>query len=518
MENTFEALGLKSEILKAVGELGFVTPTKVQAESIPAILNGEDLIVMSKTGSGKTGAFGLPILNRIEGGGALPKALILAPTRELAVQVEKDIRAMSKHLKVKSTAIYGQHNMNTEIDDLKKGVDIVVGTPGRVMDHIKRRTLVTKEIEFLVLDEADRMLDMGFIDQVVQIIKGIPNQRNTLLFSATMPVEIQNICIRYMNSPKSIELESAHKTVDTIEQLYYKMPRDQKRTQLDRVLKVEQPDSCMIFANTRIEVDRIQAFLYKQNYVAEALHGDKNQSRRMKTIEKFKEGKIQILVATDVAARGIHIDELSLVINYDIPEDRNSYVHRIGRTGRAGNSGRAISFVTSDDFMLLYEIEENIGVLIDEGELPTDEAVEKALAEANGRWVGVIPPKQSHQIKAPEGTKRKASTTNRSKGDRLPKHKDEGARSHGTTKPTHKKHPAPKHEQKPTAYEIREEVGKTLVPKDKPLVPNDKVTTKKTKVTTRKEKVGSLGDIEFIVREKDKKEGVLGRLKKLFSK
>ncbi len=386
MENSFNNLGISEPILKALEDMGFQTPTEVQSRAIPHILNNEDLIVMSKTGSGKTAVFGVSMLQMTDPEGNGPQGLILTPVRELAVQVDSDIKKMGRYLNHKTTAVYGQHSINTEIQALKNGVSIVTGTPGRVFDHIQQGNLVTKNIRFLVLDEADRMLDMGFLDQVKRIIRSVPKNRVTLLFSATMPPEIHRICSDYMKNPETIEIESQTKTVDTIQQEYYRVQPNEKRTQLNRLLLVEQPESCMIFCNTRMAVDKVQSFLTKQGYASEAIHGDIPQGRRTKTISEFKQGKFHILVATDVAARGIHIDNLSLVINYDVPVEKDSYVHRIGRTGRAGNGGRALSLVTSDDIMSLYEIEEHIGAMIPEADLPSEELFTKRSAEAQS-WL-----------------------------------------------------------------------------------------------------------------------------------
>ncbi len=372
---TFDNLGIAPPILKALADMGFEMPTEVQSKAIPQILSKKDTIVMSKTGSGKTAVFGVSMLQLTDPEAEGPQGLILTPTRELAVQVDSDIRQMAKHLSHKTTAVYGQHSMNTELQALNRGVTIVTGTPGRVYDHIEHGNLKTKHIHFLVLDEADRMLDMGFIDQVEKIMRAIPRDRVTLLFSATIPDEIKKICSRYMKEPETIEIESQTKTVDAIRQLYYRVERNDKRTQLNRLLMAERPESCMIFCNTRIAVDQVRSFLSRKGYACQALHGDIPQVKRMKTIQQFKQGEFHILVATDVAARGIHIEELSLVINYDVPAERDSYVHRIGRTGRAGHEGRAISIVSTDDIMSLYEIEEHIGAMIEEAELPTEAAL-----------------------------------------------------------------------------------------------------------------------------------------------
>lgn len=399
MKSSFKDLGISPPILKALEAMGFETPTEVQSLAIPHILNKEDLIVMSKTGSGKTAVFGVSMLQMTDPRAVGPQGLILTPSRELAVQIDSDLKLMSKHLPHKMTAIYGQHNMNVEIQALNKGVSIVTGTPGRVYDHISHGNLVTKHIRFLVLDEADRMLDMGFIDQVVRIIKTLPKDRVTLLFSATIPSEISRICRDFMKHPVTIEIESQTKTVDTIQQLYYRVNHNEKNLQLNRLLLFERPESCMIFCNTRIAVDRVQAFLLRKGYASQALHGEIPQGKRLKTMQQFKQGEFHLLVATDVAARGIHIDGLSLVINYDVPVEKDSYVHRIGRTGRAGYTGRAISLVTGDDIMTLYEIEEHIGALIPEAELPSEPVLNDHKAEAD-KWV------QAQKIKPPQAPTR----------------------------------------------------------------------------------------------------------------
>lgn len=524
MENKFSEIGVGDQILKAITELGFETPTDVQRESIPRVLEKKDLIVMSKTGSGKTAAFGIPILQQIDSTTNEPNALILAPTRELAVQVEKDIKAMAKHMAVRTTSVYGQHSMNAEITAMNKGVDLICGTPGRVFDHIKRKNLKTSHIEFLVLDEADRMLDMGFIDQVVQIIKTLPRKRVTLLFSATMPPEIKRICQSYMHEPETIELETETKTVDTVKQIYYKVAQNEKRTQLVRFLKYHQPESCMVFCNTRDEVDRVQRFLQNNGYWAEALHGANNQSRRMRTIERFKEGKVQVMVATDVAARGIHIEDLSLVVNYDVPEDKNSYVHRIGRTGRAGKGGLAISIVTSETLMTLYEIEEHVGCLIEEEDVPGDEAVAAVVSEATGKWVGIDPPPKAKAPAKDRHNKAKSRSGSRSKGSRSGAREDNRSKDHGQ-KNKHKaqgqKHSHKPHEDRKSKPAVKHAAPKKPTTATKPKSPQTSQQAKpkpaKPKVRTEK-KMTKMGEIEFIVREDNKKPSFFGRIGQLFGK
>jgi len=386
MKSDFNDLGISPPILKAIQEMGFEVPTEVQSKAIPHILNNEDLIAVSKTGSGKTAVFGVSMLQMTDPEAVGPQGLILTPTRELAVQIDSDLKQMAKYLQHKTTAVYGQHNMNVEIQSLNKGVSIVAGTPGRVFDHIRQGNLDTKHIHFLVLDEADRMLDMGFLVQVERILKTLPKDRVTLLFSATIPTEIRKICREHMKHPVTIEIESQTKTVDTTQQIYYRVNSNEKNTELNHLLLIEHPESCIIFCNTRIAVDRVQSFLSRKGYTSQPLHGDIPQGRRLKTIQQFKQGEFHLLVATDVAARGIHIDDLSLVINYDVPLEKDSYVHRIGRTGRAGNVGHAITLVTSDDIMSLYEIEEYIGVMIAEGELPSEAVFNEHRAEAE-KWI-----------------------------------------------------------------------------------------------------------------------------------
>ncbi len=369
MKKTFKQFNLSEQLNKALADMGFEAPTPVQSASISQVLNGLDLIVRAKTGSGKTAAFGLPMVERIKSGQS-PQALILTPTRELAIQVDSDIKKMAKYKDIKATAVYGQHNIDVEIAELTKGVDIVTGTPGRVIDHLERRTLYPNEISYLVLDEADRMLDMGFIDQVMAIIGQMPKERQTLLFSATMPYEVQTIAWAHMKDPQTIEIESETKTVDLIDQAYFRVQHNEKRKQLNAIIRSKKPKSCIVFCNTRRTVDRVAEFLNHRGFHAEPLHGALTQARRLKTINKFKRGKFAVLVATDVAARGIHVDDLNMVINYDLPVEKDAYIHRIGRTGRAGNDGVAYSLVTSDDVMTLYEIEEHIGALIEELPLP----------------------------------------------------------------------------------------------------------------------------------------------------
>ncbi len=434
MENQFKELGLNEEIVKSVTKMGFSEPTEVQKASIPHVLAGNDLIVKSKTGSGKTGAFGLPIIQRVDHTKKHPQALILSPTRELAVQVDEEIRQMGEFCSMKTAVVYGQHSIETEKKQLHNGVSIVTGTPGRVLDHLTHKQLKVDQIEYLVLDEADRMLDMGFYPQIIKIIKFLPRERMTLLFSATMPEDAKRLAGRYMNHPEIIEFASETKTVDAIKQLYYRVERREKRQQLERVIKAYQPESALIFCNTRDEVDRVTKSLQHHHLNVAGLHGAISQNKRMRTIEQFKSGKVRILVATDVAARGIHVDDLSLVINHDIPEDLDSYVHRIGRTGRAGHDGVAVNMVTTDDVMTLYAIEEHVGKLIEEEPLPTDAYIAEKMLNAN-KALWKEPSASKGETPSKDGNKK--SSNNR----KTNKNKEANATNHHTNHHTnnHKK-------------------------------------------------------------------------------
>ena len=451
MENNFIELGISPPILKAIEEMGFQTPTEVQSRVIPHVLKQEDLIVMSKTGSGKTAVFGIPLLQMTDPDALEPQGLILTPTRELAVQIDHDLKQMSAYLSHKTTAVYGQHSMNIEIQAMKKGTAIVTGTPGRVYDHIRHGNLKVKQIRFLVLDEADRMLDMGFIDQVFKIIKTLPRNRITLLFSATIPNEIQSICKGYMKQPVTIEIESQTKTVDTIDQTYYRVKKNEKRIQLHRILTVERPESCLIFCNTRYAVDQVQKFLSLKGYPSQAIHGDIPQGKRLTIMQQFKQGDFQMLVATDVAARGIHIDDLAMVVNYDVPLERDNYVHRIGRTGRAGKGGRAITFVTDDDIMSLYEIEEHIGAMIEESELPSDSAIEANKAEAD-KWV-----KEKYQNSVLASAPKEAQRNKPDSKSSAPReHHRPRTETHRESRPEGRREPRPESRREPRPESRRE--------------------------------------------------------------
>lgn len=482
MTNGFSDIGVSAPILKALDDMGFEVPTEVQRMAIPHILDKQDLIVKSKTGSGKTAVFGVSVLQMADPDAKEPQGLILTPTRELAVQIDDDIKQMSKYLPHKTLAVYGQHSINTEIQALNKGVSIVTGTPGRISDHICHGNLKTRNIRFLVLDEADRMLDMGFLEQVVRIIKSVPKERITLLFSATIPTDIHRICRDYMKNPLTIEIDSPTKTVDTIKQVHYRVNNNEKNIKLNLLLLTEQPDSCIIFCNTRITVDRVQIFLSRKGYLCKSLHGDIPQAKRMKTIEQFKNGDFHILIATDVAARGIHVDGLSLVINYDVPVEKDSYVHRIGRTGRAGNAGYAITFATSDDIMSLYEIEEHIGAMIPEEEFAAEIDLDSCRAAAD-KWIKENVIKNSLVVKgaktpySSEHTKNNNSKKHKSVSDNV-RMKSNKADTSNINKTNHKKSPAKAIDSKKVVPEqtVKEPVIKVVTPINTSSNLNRKVT------------------------------------------
>lgn len=369
---TFNQLGLKNEILKAIDDLGFEEPTPIQKAAIPDMLKGKDLVGQAQTGTGKTAAFGMPILQSIDPHIKNPQALIMTPTRELAMQVADEIRKFSKYMHgTKTLAIYGGQPIERQIKALKTGVQIVVGTPGRILDHIRRRTIKLQDIRIVVLDEADQMLDMGFLEDMESILKEVPEDRQTVLFSATMPREIEELAENYQKKPKKIKVVHEELTVPLIEQYYYEVREKDKLEVLCRILDMEKPGLSVIFCRTKKGVDELVESLQSRGYFAEGIHGDLKQSQRDRVMKKFREGTIELLVATDVAARGIDVDNVSLVINYDIPEDIEYYVHRIGRTGRAGKAGVSYTFVTGRQINLLKSIERFIKAKIKRKKVPT---------------------------------------------------------------------------------------------------------------------------------------------------
>ena len=345
---TFNDLGLKDVVLRAINDMGFEEPSQIQAEAIPIGLQGSDLIGQAQTGTGKTVAFGVPIISNLGSTRGKAQALILAPTRELAIQVNDELARVAKYSRVSLLPVYGGQPIDRQIRALKKGVDIIVGTPGRILDHIRRKTIDFSSINFLVLDEADEMLDMGFIDDIQEIIDNLNVDRQTMLFSATMPSAMKKLASKYMKPDiKHISITKNTMTVSKTAQYYYEIKQKDRFETLCRILDVDEPDSAIIFCKTKRGVDELVDGLQARGYVVEGMHGDMNQNQRMNTLRKFKEKNLDFLVATDVAARGIDVEDVTHVINYDLPQDYESYVHRIGRTGRANKEGIAYSLVNS---------------------------------------------------------------------------------------------------------------------------------------------------------------------------
>ena len=381
-ETTFADLGLKAPILEALNDLGYEKPSPIQAECIPHLLNGRDVLGMAQTGSGKTAAFSLPLLQNLDPELKAPQILVLAPTRELAVQVAEAMTDFSKHMRgVNVVALYGGQRYDVQLRALRQGPQIVVGTPGRLLDHLKRGTLDLSKLSGLVLDEADEMLRMGFIEDVETIMAQIPEGHQTALFSATMPEAIRRITRRFMKEPQEVRIQSSVTTRPDISQSYWTVWGMRKNEALVRFLEAEDFDAAIIFVRTKNATLEVAEALERSGYSSAALNGDMNQSLREQTLERLKDGRLDILIATDVAARGLDVERISLVVNYDIPMDSESYVHRIGRTGRAGRAGRALLFVENRERRLLRNIERTMKLTIPEVELPNAELLGKRRLE-----------------------------------------------------------------------------------------------------------------------------------------
>ncbi|BAB76417.1 DEAD/DEAH box helicase [Anabaena sp. FACHB-709] len=365
---SFSHLGLSNEIINAVTELGYTKPTPIQMQSIPAVLSGRDLLAGAQTGTGKTASFTLPLLHLLSqdslksaSNASSPiRALILTPTRELAAQVESSVRDYGKYLKLNSMVMFGGVSINPQKQRLKGRVDILVATPGRLLDHVQQGTVNLSQIEILVLDEADRMLDMGFIRDIRRILSLLPKQRQNLLFFATFSDKIKELAAGLLNRPQMIEVARRNVTADTVTQKVYKIERDRKRDLLAHLIRKDNWYQVLVFTRTKYGADRLVKQLGHERIQALAIHGNKSQSARTHALAKFKNGSLQVLVATDIAARGLDISELPYVVNFDLPYVPEDYVHRIGRTGRAGASGEAVSLVSADEYHLLADIEKLI--------------------------------------------------------------------------------------------------------------------------------------------------------------
>ena len=358
---TFAELGLAPEVLRAIEDAGYTSPTPIQREAIPLALRGRDLIGLAQTGTGKTAAFTLPIVHRLAGGPRRTRALILTPTRELCVQVVESFERYGRHSGLGVIAVYGGVGYEPQEDALRAGVDVVVATPGRLLDHLEKQNVVFDELEVLVLDEADRMLDMGFAPQLNRIVAQIPAYRQTLLFSATMPPEVEALARRYLRRPTVVQVGRRSMAATTVTHAVYPVPHNKKSELLIELLRQHPSDSVLVFVRTKPSADRVARHLEAAGVEAVAMHGDKSQKERTAALEDFKAGRIKVLVATDVAQRGLDISGITHVINYDVPQEAEDYVHRIGRTGRAAQTGDAFTFMSPDEIAMVRSIERLVG-------------------------------------------------------------------------------------------------------------------------------------------------------------
>jgi ATP-dependent RNA helicase RhlE len=365
---TFEQLALDPRIQRAVRDAGYTTPTPIQRESIPLALAGRDLIGLAQTGTGKTASFTLPLIQRLLDGPRRTRALVLTPTRELALQVEESVRKYAKHAGIDVAPIFGGMAYEPQEAALRRGVDIVVATPGRLLDHLERQNLVPDDLEVLVLDEADRMLDMGFAPQINRVVSQIPKYRQTLLFSATMPPEVEALARKYLRRPVVVGRRSS--AAITVAHAVYPVPAEKKTDLLLHLLKKPEMDTVLVFTRTKHGADRVVRNLEKHGVQSTAMHADKTQAQRIKALEGFRDGSIRVLVATDIAQRGLDINGITHVINYDVPQQPEDYVHRIGRTGRAAATGDAVTFMAPDEIAMVRTIERVIGQQIERVSVP----------------------------------------------------------------------------------------------------------------------------------------------------
>jgi ATP-dependent RNA helicase DeaD len=358
----FGELELHPDVARAIDELGFMAPTPVQAQAIPILRAGRDLLAQAQTGTGKTAAFAIPIIERVDPNEKRPQALIIVPTRELCVQVTREFGVIGKYRHAHEVAIYGGVPYGPQERALARGAQIVVGTPGRLLDHIERGTLKLDGVRIAILDEADRLLDMGFAPDVRKLLRLVPKQRQTALFSATLTIEIRDLAYRFTNEPAQIAIDPDHRTQDSVEQVYVEVLEDDKPRVLEELLRRWETEQVLIFRHTKRGVDRLLETLQRRRHDVAAIHGDLTQRERERTLDKFKSGEIKILVATNLAARGLHIEDISHVVNYDLPEDAETFTHRIGRTGRAGETGVAVTFVGEWDFEEFEHLRQKAGV------------------------------------------------------------------------------------------------------------------------------------------------------------
>ena len=373
---TFKDLNLSEKMIKVIDKKGFEVPSPIQAQAIPMVLEGNfDIIARAQTGTGKTAAFGIPLLEKIDFNHKNAKVLVVTPTRELAIQVSEELNSLKPSKQISVFPIYGGTSYDKQFSNFKRGIDIIVGTPGRLLDHMNRKPSNFANVEYLVLDEADEMLSMGFIDDIKKLIQGTKAEKNIMLFSATMPKEIVDLSRRFLKDPKKIEIKSLQMTTELTKQLYFEVRREDKFEALSRIIDIEPGFYGIVFCRTKVDTDKVAQDLTNRGYDAEALHGDISQHQRERILKKFQSKRANVLCATDVAARGIDVKDLTHVINYSIPQDPESYVHRIGRTGRAGKEGTAITFVTPSEHRKLYDIKKRAKTDIEKGSLPKIEDV-----------------------------------------------------------------------------------------------------------------------------------------------
>ncbi|HKA44912.1 MAG TPA: DEAD/DEAH box helicase [Burkholderiales bacterium] len=452
--STFANLGLSAELLRAVAEQGYTEPTPIQAQAIPVVLSGRDLLGAAQTGTGKTAGFALPMLQKLAAranASASPvrhpvRALVLVPTRELAAQVQESVRTYGKHVKLRSTVIYGGVGFNPQADEVRRGVDIVVATPGRLLDHVEQRTIDLRQVEILVLDEADRMLDMGFIPAIRRILALLPAKRQNLLFSATFPDEIRKLAGSFMREPVTVEVAPRNRPVELISQVAYPVHKDRKRELLAHLVKTNNWRQVLVFTRTKHGANRLAQQLARDGIEADAIHGNKSQGARTRALKRFKDNELQVLVATDIAARGLDIEELPHVVNYDLSHVAEDYVHRIGRTGRAGASGEAVSLVSSEDRPLLAAIERLIGRRVEQRAVAGFEAGASHAPQSRHE------PQRGHQ-RQEHGRQNSAQTRHGHKGSLKPddrqghRHERQRTSAHGQPRPG----------QDPRAVQVRHE-------------------------------------------------------------
>ncbi|MGE5673788.1 MAG: DEAD/DEAH box helicase [Mycobacterium leprae] len=386
----FAAMPIHEAILKSLDEMGFEEPSPIQAEAIPLLLEGKDLIGQAQTGTGKTAAYAIPLLQRLKPDVQRPQGLVLAPTRELALQVAEEIGRIGKYMNVRELAVYGGSPIDRQIRALRAGVSLVIGTPGRLLDHINRGTIKLDQVHTLVLDESDEMLDMGFIDDIETIIRHLPEERQTVCFSATMPDPILRLTRRYMNEPVRVTIAAKELTAATIEQAYFEIRERDRIDALTRIIDHEAIARAIIFCRTKRSCDEVSSALQARGYMAEAIHGDLNQAQRNRTLARFKEGQIELLVATDVAARGLDVENVTHVINYDIAQSPEAHVHRIGRTGRAGREGTAFTLIHPREFRQLKFIERQTKGRIPRRNVPTATDVAERAQELMEERIGTM--------------------------------------------------------------------------------------------------------------------------------